>query len=232
MKRLPLVLVLALVLLGLLATPALASAPRATEFRLQANTAYVFAYADGSWFEVTDVAAGTFVGHWATYDEDTWELLAPADPIPANLDIVMQESWKGWTFGLMKKLPTAFEIQLSISDADGQTVKDISYEQAKAYWTPIPHLWDEYWVNGAAFGVIWHAFNPRIGADIYANTWLLPFGQLDQGIYTVNYAERWVKEWTNMDPDYGQPHGGPWHARRGDGGSTSFTFTVGPPRTP
>jgi hypothetical protein len=226
MKRFLLVLVLSIACFALLATTALASAPRATtQFRLEANTAYVFAYGDGSWFEVTDVANGVFVGHWATYDEDTGEMLIPADPIPANLDIVMQESWKGWTFGLMKKLPTAFEIQLGIPEAG----VDISYEEAKAYWND-PHIWDQYWIDAAAFGEIWYAFNPHIGADIYATTWLLPLGQLDQGSYTVEYAERWVKEWTNMDPDFGQTHGGPWHARRGDGGSTSFTFTVGPPR--
>ncbi len=212
------VVAVVLVLL-LLPSTTLASAPWAPDFRLQEDTAYIFAYGDGSWGEVTDVAAGTFVFHWATYDDDGNQT-APAPPIPHDFDIVMQESWKGWTFGLMKTLPTVFEIQLSIPG-----VVDVSYEQAKAYWTG-PFLFDQYWVNGVAGGEIWYAFNPSIAADIYANRWLLPLGKLTRGTYTVSYAERWVKEWTGMDPDYGRTHGGPWHARAGDGGSTSFTFRV------
>jgi hypothetical protein len=53
----------------------------------------------------------------------------------------------------MKKLPTAFEIQLSIPEAG----MDISYAQAKAYWTG-PFLWDDYWVN--ALGT-WAGLQPE-----------------------------------------------------------------------
>lgn len=35
-----------------MAAPALAKAPCASAFRLSTNTAYIFAYVDGSWFEV------------------------------------------------------------------------------------------------------------------------------------------------------------------------------------
>ena len=35
-----------------MAAPALAKAPWASAFRLSTNTAYIFAYVDGSWFEV------------------------------------------------------------------------------------------------------------------------------------------------------------------------------------
>jgi hypothetical protein len=222
MKRFLLVLVLSIACLAVLAVPAVASAPWAPDFRLEANTAYVFAYADGSWFEVTDVAAGTFVGHWVEYDE-YGNFVAPADPIPADLDIVMQESWKGWTFGLMKKLPTAFEIQLSIPEAG----VDVSYEEARAFWGVAPYLWDEYWVN--ALGTF-PAFNEHMGAGIYATRWLMPLGKLEPGTYTVYYDERWVKTWTNMDQfydDFGEPiNHSPWHAKSGERWSTSFTFTV------
>jgi hypothetical protein len=63
-KRLLLVLALAAALLGLLAAPAFAGPPSATGYHMPEKTAYSFAYGDGSWFEVTDVAAGVFVGHW------------------------------------------------------------------------------------------------------------------------------------------------------------------------
>ena len=109
MKRLLLVLVLAVALLGLLAAPALAAKP-ADSFRLAEKTAYIFAYGDGSWFEVTNVAdPSTFVGHWVTYD-DNGNFVAPADPIPANYDVVMQVSIKFIPRGQVQTLPKKFLI--------------------------------------------------------------------------------------------------------------------------
>ena len=136
MKKLLLVIVLAVACFALLAMPALASSPSAPEFRLQANTAYVFAYLDGSWFEIVGPDL-TAVPHWATYDRRG--NLRGTDPIPATYDIVMQESWKGYSYGLVQKLPTVFEVKLSIPEAG----VDLSYAQAKAYWTG-PFIWDAY----------------------------------------------------------------------------------------
>jgi hypothetical protein len=230
MKRLLLVLALAVVLLGLLVTPTFASSPSAPVFRLDTNTAYVFAYLDGSWFEVVGPDL-TAVGHWATYDRRG--NLRGTDPIPASYDIVMQESWKGYNYGLVQKLPTVFEVKLSIPEAG----VDLSYAQAKAYWTG-PFLWDAYWVANA--GEI-PAFNPNIGAQVYANRWLPPLtgvnglatnlqgGKLPPGTYTVNYSERWVGPYTGLDQAYddlGNPLWGPWHVEPPSEGSTSFTFTV------
>jgi len=64
MKKLLLVVVLAIVLVGLLAPPALA-AKTVQIFHPQANVPILFGFGDGSWFEIT--GAGTIEWHWASF---------------------------------------------------------------------------------------------------------------------------------------------------------------------
>jgi hypothetical protein len=231
MKKLVLILVLAAAGLGLLAAPALATTPNA-DFRPSERTAYIFAYGDGSWFEVPDVAAGIFVGHWVTYD-DQGNFVAPADPIPADYDVVMQVSWKLIPRGQVQTLPEKFLISLSIQGAGVA----LSYQQAKAYWTLRP--WDEYW---STYVLAIPAFNPHIGAQPWANTWLAPLTgesglaanltaekKLPPGTYTVNYTERVTQPFTSIElvwDDQGNPLWGPTHFMPAGMYSVVLTFTV------
>lgn len=233
MKRSLLVLVLAAgLLLGLVATPALAN-QRDTNWRPALKTAYVFAYMDGSWFEGTrDPSAPDLVGHWTTYD-DQGNLVAPADPIPANYDIVMQESWKLIPYASDALISRALLIKLSIPEAGVR----VSAQQSRAFWTG-PILWDEFWMNWAPIV----PYDPRIKAKPYANRWLVPLTgkkgiatnltaakKLPQGTYTVNYAETLLFPIIDLELMYDgqtepyvfQPE--PWTAY------APFTFTVGPP---
>lgn len=241
MKRLPLVLVLAITLTGLLAAPALATQP-APDFRLQEQTAYIFAYGDGSWFEVKDATdPSTFVVHWVFYDDTTGEFVAPADPVPANYDIVMQVSIKLIPRGQVQTLPNKFLISLSIPEAG----VNLSYEQSKAYWTG-PYLWDQYWVDATGIPIL--GFNPNIGAQPYANRWLPPLTgdkgiatmnlttdkKLAQGIYHVNYTESVVQPFTDLELMYDDqgdplPTQKPTHTMPYTSDPVVFTFTVGPP---
>ena len=238
MKKLLLLAVLAAAVLGLLAAPALATTLD-PGFRLSEKTAYIFAYGDGSWFEVKDAAdPSTFVGHWVLYDDDG-NFLAPADPIPANFDVVMQVSIKFIPRGQVQTLPKKFLIKLSIPEAG----VDLSYAQAKAYWTG-PNLWDQYWVDATGVPVL--AFNPHIGAQPYANRWLPPLTgdkglatnltdkKLPEGTYTVHYTERVVRPFTSLElvyDDQGNPSTTqkPTHIKPYTSDPVVFTFTVGPP---
>ena len=133
MKRLLLVAVLAAAVLGLLAAPALAATPH-PDFRLAEKTAYIFSYWDGSWFEVKDVADPfSFVGHWTTYDDDG-NFVAPADPIPADYDIVMQVSIKLIPRGQVQNLAKKFLISLSIPEAG----VGLSYRAVEGLLDPAP----------------------------------------------------------------------------------------------
>ena len=210
MKRLILVCVLAIAALGLLATPALATTPD-PDFRLAERTAYIFAYGDGSWAEVKDAADPfSFVGHWTTYDDDG-NLVAPADPIPADYDVVMQLSIKFIPRGQVQNLAKKFVISLSIPEAG----VDMSYQQSKAYWNL--HPWDQYWVD--ATGVPSHsAFNPKHrGISPTPTAWLAPLTgpsglatdltaekKLPPGTYTVNYTERVLRPFTTLEHRLGR----------------------------
>lgn len=236
MKRLLLVAVLAAAVLGLLVAPALAATPN-PDFRLAEKTAYIFSYWDGSWFEVKDVADPfSFVGHWTTYDDDG-NFVAPADPIPADYDIVMQVSIKFIPRGQVQNLAKKFLISLSIPEAG----VGLSYRDSKAYWTL--HPWDQYWVDATGVPIL--GFNPKIGAKPYADTWLAPLTgengladnltadmKLPRGNYTVNYTESVVKPFTDLEvawDDEGNPVPPTWewtHIRPYTSDLIVFTFTV------
>ena len=229
MKRFLLVFALAAALLCLMATPALAGPASAAGYRMPEKTAYIFAYLDGSWFEVTDAAAGVFVGHWGPRP----------DPIPQNYDIAFQIAWKSPTYGLIQTLPLDMLVTLSIP----QLGVDLSQEQAKAYWSG-PFLWDDYWVN-AVTPIL--PFNPKLGAQVYCNQWLPLLtgpgglagrylnaeGKLPRGAYTVSYTETWPRPYTDLEALYddlgNQVNSVPTHFTPGSWG-TSYSFKVGPPK--
>ena len=232
MKRFLLAFVLAAALLGSLAAPALAEAPWAPAFRLPTKTAYIFAYGDGSWAEVAgaDLAA---VYHWVSYDDDgNW--LAPADPIPADYDVVMQVSWKSCNYGLAKTVPQYFDLKLSIPEVG----VDLSYEQAKAYWVGT-FFWDDYWVTNV--GPI-PAFNSHIGAKVYGTRWLLPLTgdngvatmnlsadkKLLPGTYTVYYTENLLHTTTDLGLWFDGQRS-PFISRpEGENVVPPYTFTIAP----
>jgi len=224
MKKLLLVIVLAVVVLGVLAAPAFASPSSALGFRLTEKTAYIIAYGDGFWFEVTD--AGLLEGHRA------------GEAIPANYDVAMQLSWKGINYGLVQTLPDTFLVKLSIPGL-GVDVSDV---QARTYWTGA-YLWDDYWID--ALGPIL-AFNDSIGAQVYANRWLPPLtgdsgvaanltadNKLPRGIYTGYYTESLLRTLTSLELSYDDamnPLKTPYHVRpAGETFTNVFTFKVGPP---
>jgi hypothetical protein len=229
MKRLLLVAVLVAVVLTLLAAPALATVPDST-FRLAERTAYIFSYGDGSWFEVKDVADPfSFVGHWTTYNDDYTAIVKPAGPIPANYDVVMQVSLKLINLGQVQNESEKFLISLRIPEAG----VDLSTEQAKAYWHL--HTWDQYWVDATGYQPV--GFNPNIGAQPYANTWLAPLTggkglasnlvslKLPRGTYHVYYTETYPQPTVDLEII---DVWGPTHFGKGSM-PVEFTFKVGAP---
>jgi hypothetical protein len=229
MKRLLLVVVLAAAVLGLSAAPALATVPD-PDFRLTERTAYIFAYGDGSWFEVKDVADPfSFVGHWAKYNDDYTAIVKPASPIPANYDVVMQVSIKLINLGQVQSMSDKFLISLRIPEAG----VDLSTEKAKAYWHL--HTWDQYWVDATGYDPV--GFNPNIGAQPYANTWLAPLTggeglatnlvnlKLPRGTYHVSYIESYPQPFVDLEII---DQWGPTHFTEGLP-PVEFTFKVGAP---
>jgi len=198
MKRLLIVVVLAAALLAVLAAPALATRSDAN-WRPALQTAYVFTYNGGSWFESTNVAdPGAFVIHWADVDDDDNWIVGSAAHIPANYDVVMQLSWKEIGYWAVAAFSDAVLIDLSIPEACVQ----LSKRQSMAFWTG-PILWDKYWE--AATGLVLVPYDPRLKLKAYANRFLVPLTgkhgiannltadkKLRPGTYTVYYTETWV----------------------------------------
>lgn len=234
MKRFLLAFLITAALLGLLAVPAFAEAPWKPVWRPALKTAYVIAYADGSWFEAVGEDL-TLVGHWTVYD-DNGNLVEPAPPIPADYDVVMQVSWKTLTYGLVKTFPLRYQLKVRIPEAG----VDLSYEQAEAFWGTDVFIWDDYWVANL-FPI--PGFNPHIGAKVYANRWLPPLTgdksiatknltadkKLAPGTYTVYFTENLVHTAAFLDIWFdGQKS--PFIAHpEGENVVPPFTFTVAGP---
>jgi len=240
MKRLLVAFLLAMALVGLTAAPAVAGAPWAgPPFRAALNTAYIFSYGDGTWYELQgDVNDPIGIWHFAAYDEEG-NYVGPADPIPPDYDVVMQFSWKNISYGLVKTFPLAFDLKLSIPEAG----VDMSYESAKAYWMGVS-LWDEYMIK-----LMWpiEPFNPHIGAKVYAVRWFPPLTgedgiannlnddlKLPPGTYTVHYSENLRRTYMNMDlltDELGNPlNKSPYRSTPEGEWSTSYTFVVAEPQ--
>ncbi len=215
MKRLLLVFLLAAAFLGLLAAPALA------DLRPSLMTAYVVPKL-GVWLEIKDDVnvPVKYVHPLLTY------------PIPANYDVVIDVPWRGITKGLVQTVPLALLYKLSIPAAG----LNLSYEQAKAYWSGAV-LWDQYW--SSLLGPI-PAFNPRIGAQAYANHWWgavtgdasratkLTLGKkLPQGTYAGLFTETVLRTITDLTTLNSAGQTNP--VKRAPGtNSYPFSFVVGP----
>jgi hypothetical protein len=221
MKRSLLVLLLAAVVLGTLAAPAVA-AP-APALKAPFHAAFIVPNKMGGlWLEATgDVNAPTLVPH------------APGAPIPADYDVYLDSPWRSITLGLAQTVPSALLYQVHI---DGLGV-DVSPTEAMKYWSG-PVLWDAYW--SGLLGPI-PAFNATIGAAAYANHWWLPLTgetsvatanltagkKLVAGTYAGTYTEivtRTITDLKLLTPDQTTP------VKRLPGTTPfEFTFTVAAP---
>ena len=221
LKKTPPILLLAAVMLGVLAAPALAAPAPA----LQAPFHAAFIVPNkmgGLWLEATgDVNAPTLVPH------------APGTPIPADYDVYLDSPWRAITLGLAQTVPFALLYQVKI---DGLGV-DLSPYEAMAYWSG-PVLWDDYW--SALLGPI-PAFNASIGAPAYANHWWAPLTggasvatmnlTADKKLVPGTYAGVYTEIVTRTITDLKSNSAGQTTPVKREPGSTSwdFMFTVAAP---
>jgi hypothetical protein len=218
MKKLFLMLALAVMLSFALAAPAFA------DLRPSVKTAYVVPKL-GVWLEVKgDVNIPVKYVHLLTN---------PNDPIPANYDVILDVPWRGITRGLVQTVPLALKYQVSIPAAG----LDMSRDEAMAYWSGAV-LWDQYW--STLLNATIPAFNPSIGAQAYANHWwgavtgaasvamnLTSDKKLPQGSYTGLLTETVVRTITDLKLTF---EGQTTPVKREPGTATyQFTFVVGPP---
>jgi hypothetical protein len=192
MRRLSVILAFVLLLLLVLATPALGQG-----FTETPGNAYVYPWS-GDWWEVT--ADGTEIDHfWTPVDpndpEGEW---LPPDSIPSTMDIWMAFTWVAPTRGLVKTIPAATLYKLDVNVVDwtvdpvvvGDLVYSVpTYAAGKAFWSGI-YIAPESW------GFV--PFNPRIGAKVYAIDWWAPVGKLAPGMYGVTICQKNTRTITDL----------------------------------
>jgi hypothetical protein len=176
MKRLLLVVVLAVVLLGLLATPALAGQTAPASYPPTNVPMMLPAFFDtGLWVEYTDPTQDpneNVVFHQASNR---------SDPLPANSPVIAVFGWLGSVYGQVQELPHQVATFVDITGPKGFH-QHFSPAQTALYWTG-PTLWDEWWTLWIG-GPPPELFNPKADAGVYWNHMYLPVGPFPtKGLY-------------------------------------------------
>ena len=177
MKKLLFVCVLAAVVFGLLAAPALAGRKVKTA-RPPADVPVLFAQLSdevtgyGLWF----VNTGATDNPW---NDLTFYVTDDLSPIPANTDVVATTGWLGAIYGQVKNLTKYLHTSVDITGPDFH--RHFTNAQVAPYWTG-PHQWDLWWSRffgdpeTGELGTPPLPFNPKIGAGVYLNHLFLPIG--------------------------------------------------------
>ena len=164
MKRITLVVALAMVLALVFAAPAFGWAVTPED------GAYLFPF-DNTWY---DVAGGDIV---AIYDASV--------PIPAGTSVWVTSGWITYTRGLAQSIPQCLFYKLSIG---GEPVVP-TFAAGKLIWSK---------VYAEDLSDIYPAFNPRIGAKMFARDWWAPLGVPDAGACSGVLTEKFAHTTTDL----------------------------------
>jgi hypothetical protein len=242
MKRLLLFAVLAVALLGLLGSPALAGKAGAI-VRPPTNVPILFAtaYDDVTGYGIWWVNTGATDNPWNDVSGyDASDVVDPANyeqPIPPNTDVYAVCGWVGAIYGQVKNITKYLNTTLDITETTGGTwSQHFTNAQAAPYWTG-PHQWDLWWAewygdpeSGPAPVPL--TFNPKISAGVYLNHLYLPIGPFPNvGWYHLAFTQvqtRPINDLILYDPTWVHPA----HAKPGANApgnfECDFNFYVGP----
>lgn len=235
MRKVLSLLGLAVLLLGLMAVPALASPnvsdepgpPASVPILLPAmGVPGLWAYGEEAWPEPNE----SLSVYEASGPEYAWDYEEgsnceiPYQAIPANEDIVLCIGWIGSSYGQVMNVPKAMDTSFTVVSLDDEgNVNEAgprwayTPEQTAPYWTG-PTAWNAWWASW--FNYLWASpgfftdenpfvlFNPRVNAGAYWNHLYFPAGPFPAGHYRMYWSMvqvRTVVDMTIYDPD-----SGPW----------------------
>jgi len=222
MKRLLLVLLLTVGLLGLLAAPAYAAKPAPSWIPEYNVPILIPPFGDGVWAENTDPTVPP------TMD---WLVQAsyPADPFyeafPAGRDAFVTVGYLGSVYGQVLRVPRTIATVVDITGPDGFHQHWDAADTAP-YWTG-PRAWDEWWdawLGGPPPGL----FNPACQAGVYFNHLWLPVGPFPTaGTYHMYFGQYQLQPSIEMIEWYA--YGRPYHYGPEDlNWEIEYDFNVGP----
>ena len=218
MKRRYILLVLTILMLALLASPAFAG-KNVEQFR-----------------PPEDVPTLTLGGWGFTYHEDTgdptldvvwWQAYDAGDPdsylpIPMGVDVLMTFGWEAATYGMAKNVAHQLAITIDVTGPGGYS-EHHSPAEVGSCWTG-PYQYDDWWTAFLGSGPS-PFFNPKIGAGDYLNRPVVPLGPFPTvGLYHFSLSIYQVLPITDLLYWGGEPR--PSHYPPGDWGTFGFDFYV------
>lgn len=150
---------------------------------------------ENTWYDVTD---GDIV---AIYDLSV--------PIQAGTSVWGTSGWITYTRGLARSIPQCIFYKLSI---DGDAVVP-TFAAGKLIWSR---------VYAEDLRDVYPAFNPRIGAKMFARDWWAPLGVPDAGPYEGVLTEKFAHTTTDLSGGY---YDGQFHPFMWKHGITEYEFS-------
>lgn len=233
MKRFLLAFLLAMLLVALITTPAVAAKVVSAEPLPPAGIPILlpamwppgmWGYGEGS----GDEPGANVLVYEALGPDDAWEYVegsncaVPYRAVPADEEVILCIGWIGSSYGQVRNLPQAMDTSFRIVslDNEGRVAENgpswtYTPEQTAPYWTG-PTAWDEWWA--AWFNYLWASpgllteenpfvlFNPHTAAGSYWNHLYFPAGPFPAGHYRLYWSMlqvRTIVDMTTVVPEMG-----------------------------
>jgi hypothetical protein len=188
MKRLLLLLVLVVVLIGVLAAP-VSAGPTPQSSYPPTDVPIIFPpWGDGAWVFAASMAISDISIHQASYHGKDFK------PIPSTQPVIVVMGWLGSVYGQVQGVPNSVPTSVEITGPNGFH-QYFGPEETAKYWTG-PHEWDAWWdawfdfLLGPGFRAP-DLFNPSAQAGVYWNHLYLPVGPFPAtGIYHF-HLDQW-----------------------------------------
>lgn len=219
MKRLLLILMLAVALSGLLAAPALAGPTAPRSYPPMNIPVIVPPFGDGVWVYGTSLSMSDISIYQAVQRGKDFK------PLPVGSDVIVCMGWLGSVYGQVSNVPNVVATTIDIAGPYGYH-SHFDPADTAPYWTGV-HAWDEWWTEWLG-GPPPELVNPACRAGVFWNHLYVPVDAFPgAGVYHLSISQVQLLPGIDLIP-WMEDQSGPLHLTADFvNWGTEFDFSVG-----